>query len=524
MKLKRRLILTLAFTLVLFSGLLAQEEGNKKVVTETRELPAFHSVVVGGALNVHIQKSDVQEVRIETDENLQDNVKAKVENNTLFIKSNTLKNPTKLNAYIKVTDLRRIEASGATEVKGDALISTEELVIEASGATSVGLDLDVTNLSSSVSGAADVTLSGRADTHELDISGAGSLKAKGLVTRKTVYMASGASDASLNVTDELVGEKKGVATVKYTGNPSTTITSTGKKDEDEKYTVYSNNYYDSVKVRVGGIRVEVYEGDDSVRVIVGDRELRVDEDGNVRFRRSKVPKFNGHWAGFEMGFNGYLNTDWNQSFPKEYEYLDLRMTKSIAVNVNFFEQNVALAKNQKWGMVTGLGLEWHNYRFSKTTRLNGDSSQLIGYLDKGISIRKSKLTTLHLTVPVIMEFQTNSRHKKDSFHFGAGVVIGARLSSHTKKYYDERNKEFEITRYDPVTDNYLTEYTATSPNYSKAKDFDDFHMQPFKFDATVRIGWGFVNLYATYSINQMFKKDKGPELYPWTIGITFVNF
>jgi len=277
-------------------------------------------------------------------------------------------------------------------------------------------------------------------------------------------------------------------------------------------------------VRGGGIRVEVYEGDDSVRVIVGDRELRVDEDGNVRFSRHKFPKFNGHWAGFEMGFNGYLNTDGNQSFPKEYEYLDLRMTKSVAVNVNFFEQNIALSKNQKWGMVTGLGLEWHNYRFSKDTRLNGDSSNLIGYIDKGISIRKSKLTTLYLNVPVLFEFQTNSRHKKDSFHFGAGMVVGARLSSHTKKYYDERNKQFEITRYNPATDMYETAYTATSPDYSKAKDFDDFYLQPFKFDATVRIGWGFVNLFATYSVNQMFKQDKGPEVYPWTIGITFVNF
>ena len=175
-------------------------------------------------------------------------------------------------------------------------------------------------------------------------------------------------------------------------------------------------------------------------------------------------------------------------------------------------------------MVTGLGLEWHNYRFSKNTRLNGDSSNLIGYLDKGISIRKSKLTTLYLNVPVLFEFQTNSRHKKNSFHVGAGMVVGARLSSHTKKYYDERNKEFEITRYNLATEQYETEYTAISPDYSKAKDFDDFHLQPFKFDATVRIGWGFINLFATYSINQMFKDGKGPELYPWTIGITFVNF
>lgn len=502
----------------------AQEKGNRNVVEETRELPPFQSLEIGGALSAYIQLADVQEVRIETDENLMDNVKTEVEGGTLFIKSTGLKNPTKLNAYIKVTSLDMLKAAGATEVKSESVIRADELKIIANGAASLTLDLDVQYLESTTSGAADVTLAGSAATHKLDVSGAGSLNAKNLVTRKANYMVSGASDASLHVTDELVGEKKGVADVTYIGNPSTTITSGAKKDDGKKYTVYADNYYDSVKVRVGGIKVEVYEGDDSVRVVIGDRELRVDEDGNVRFRRNKVPKFNGHWAGFEMGLNGYLNTDGNQSFPKDYEYMDLRMTKSIAVNINFFEQNVALSKNQKWGMVTGLGLEWHNYRFSKNTRLNGDSSALIGYLDKGVSIRKSKLTTLHLNVPVLFEFQTNSRHKKDSFHFGAGMVVGARLSSHTKKYYDERNKEFEVTRYNPMTDNYETEFLATSPDYSKAKDFDDFHMQPFKFDATVRIGWGFVNLYATYSVNQMFKKDKGPELYPWTIGITFVNF
>ena len=523
---KMKCILSLMLMAVVLPGFvsMAQEPGNKNVVVETRELPAFKSLVVGGTLTVYLEQAGEQEVRIETDENLQDNVKAHVEDEVLYLKSNTIKNPTKLVAYIKMTSIERIEAEGATEVKTESVINTDQLKIAASGAASLDMAVDVEYLESSVSGASDLTLSGRAGTHQVDASGAGSLKAKSLVTRKTVYSISGASDISLNVTDELVGEKKGVADITYVGNPKTTITSSGKKDDGKKYTVYADNYYDSVKVRVGGIKVEVYEGDDSVRVVVGDRELRVDEDGNVRFRRNKVPKFNGHWAGFEMGLNGYLNSDWNQSFPKDYEYMDLRMTKSLAVNVNFFEQNVSLAKNQKWGMVTGLGLEWHNYRFSKNTRLSGDSSELIGYLDKGISIRKSKLTTLHLTVPVLFEFQTNSRHKKDSFHIGAGVVAGARLSSHTKKYYDERNKEFEITRYNPETDQYETQFTATSPDYSKAKDFDDFHLQPFKFDATVRIGWGFVNLFATYSLNRMFKLDKGPELYPWTIGITFVNF
>lgn len=511
--------------LFLFSGvcLFSQEKGNKTVTIEKRELPSFNSLDIGGALSVYIEISEEQEVIIETDENLQDNVKAEVKDGILFIKSSTIKNPTKLNAFIKMTDVEFIKASGATDVKSESLIVADELKIVASGATSVNLSVDVQYLESIVSGAADLTLSGKATTHQLEVSGAGSILAKSMVTSKSMYNVSGASDASLNVTDELIGEKKGAASISYIGNPMKSVIASGKSEKTTNYTVYSDNYYDSVKVRVGGIRVEVYEGDDSVRVVIGDRELRVDDEGNVRFGRTKRQRFNGHWAGFELGLNGYLNTDHNQSFPKEYEYLDLKMTKSIAVNINFFEQNVALSKNHKWGMVTGLGMEWHNYRWNRSTRLNQDSSFLIGYIDQGISIRKTKLTTFHLTVPVLFEFQTNNRHKKNSFHVGAGMVMGARLSSHTKKYYNELNKDFEITRYNPASDQYEVVYTATSPNYSKAKNYDDFFLQPFKFDATVRIGWGFINLYATYSVNQMFKKDKGPELYPWTIGITILN-
>ncbi|MEZ5084573.1 MAG: DUF2807 domain-containing protein [Bacteroidales bacterium] len=461
-------------------ALFGQEPGNKKVTTEARDLTNFNALNVGGALNVFFEISDGYSVKIETDENLQDNVKAEVIDAVLYVKSNTMKNPTKLNAYISMPELIYLNASGATEVKGNSLVVNDEFKLTASGASSVSLDLDVQYLETSVAGAADVTLAGIAKTHKLDLSGAGSLKAKGLVSSKAIYNVSGASDAAINVTDEVVGEKKGVASVSIIGEPTKSIISSGKKDDEVTYKAYSNNYYDSVKVKVGKIKVEVYEGDDSVRVIVGDRKLTVDDDGNVRFSRCKVPKFNGHWAGFEMGINGYVNSDFNQSFPKEYEYLDLRMTKSIAVYINFFEQNIAFSKNQKWGMVTGLGLEWHNYRFSRDTRLVTDSSYLVGLVDQDISIRKNKLVTLHLNVPVLFEFQTNSRHKKNSFHVATGMVFGARLSSHTKKYYNELNKDFYVEKYNPATDQYEYAGDITSPGYSKAKEFDDFFLQPFK--------------------------------------------
>jgi len=525
MKLRRLFTLSLIFTVLsgLFSTLYSQEKGNKNVVTENRQLPSFTGIDIGGSIEVYILQTDEQSVRIETDENLQDNVITTVSGDILTIKSKGIKNPTKLNAYVHLPELIFLEAGGATDVKGEGLFETDELNVIAHGAASVTLDMDVNYLETIVSGAADLKLSGKAVTHKTKVSGAGNVKAKNLITEKCTYNVSGAGDASLNVTGEIKGETSGAGSVHYVGDPKTSIISKSDNKKSDKYSIYSENYYDSLKVKVGGIEVKVYEGDDSVRIVVGNKVLSVDNDGNVKFGRCGKRKFNGHWAGFDMGINGYVNPDFKMSFPKETEYMDLRMTKSVAVYINFFEQNIALSKNQKFGMVTGLGINWHNYRFSKNTRLNADSSELIGYIDKGISIRKTKLTNLYLNIPLLFEFQTNSWHKKNSFHFALGMVMGVRLSSHTKKYYDERNKEFEVAKYDPATDKYETVFKAVSPDNSKVKDFDDFYMNPFKWDATVRIGWGFINLFATYSVNTMFKKDKGPELYPWTVGITFVN-
>ena len=522
-------LLTLSIILGIITGsflsVSAQEKGNKNVIIEERELSSFNGIDAGGAISVILTKGTEQSVKIETDENYQKRVTTSVTDGVLKIETKRITNPSKLNAYVTIPELKYLHAHGATDVTCEDLFEADEMEIVANGATSAELNIDVEYLESSVSGAADLILTGRAKVHHLEVSGAGGLKARNLVTEKAVYAVSGAGDAFLNVTGEMEGTTKGAADVRFIGDPQVSIVRETDDGKSKKYDHYTKVYNDSTKVKVGPIKVEVYEGDDSVKVIIGNRVLHVDEDGNVKLKRCRVNKFNGHWAGFEMGINGYVNPDFNMSFPKESEYMDLKMTNSWAVHINFFEQNIALAKNQKWGLVTGLGTNWNNYRFSKDTRLNAQrSSELIGYIDQGISIRKTKLTTWYFNIPLLFEFQTNRWHKKNSFHVGVGMIMAVRLKSFTKKYYDERNKEFEITRYNTETDQYEVEYTATSPDYSKAWNKDDFYLRPIKWDATVRIGWGFINLFATYSVNSMFKENKGPELYPWTAGITFVNF
>jgi hypothetical protein len=115
--------------LLLVAGLNAQETGNKNVVTQEREVPAFNGVDAGGALDVYIQVGETHSVKIETDENLQEKVTAEVNNDILKIKSKGIKNPTKLNAYITLPELTWLKAGGATTIKGESLFETDEMGI-----------------------------------------------------------------------------------------------------------------------------------------------------------------------------------------------------------------------------------------------------------------------------------------------------------------------------------------------------------------------------------------------------------
>lgn len=513
-KIIRSIVIALALILAANTAI---SQKDKEVIRQLRELPSFNSIIVGGAFEVYLTQGEPQRVEVETNADFIGNIITRVDENILSITSKGLKNVSELNIYITVPEIESIEISGAAELHGENTLKSGHLAIMSSGASEATLTLDARELETSLSGASEVKLAGKAGTHTGEVSGAATLYARDLETQTTAMNVSGAGSAYVWATDVLTGDVSGAGDLDYSGNPENRLTKVNQS------TVYISDD-DSVRVRVAGIDIEVKEGPDTVRIRAGNRVLIVDEDGEVKYQRSKHHRFNGHWAGFDIGLNGYVNGDYSMNFPQEYEYLDLRMEKSIAVGINFFEQNVRLSRNQKWGMLTGLGLGFNDYRFLRPTHLTMDSSSLEGYLYDGISIRKSKLSVMYLTLPLIFEFQTNPWCKKNSFHIGAGMVMGTRLASHTKVYFDEFNKSFTLNQFDTETGDYEPVYIGTSPNNPKVKHYGDWFLNPFKFDATVRIGWGVVNLFGTFSVNSLFRDGRGPELYPWSAGITLVNF
>lgn len=512
--------LLIAITFLFSSVAMSQDNDKKKVIKKTFEVDNFTGIDIGGAFDVYFTSGSPSAVEIETNRKFMEKIKASVKDNVLVVNSKGIKNPDKLNVYITAPYLNYIEISGAADFHGKSIIKTEELEINASGASDMILEVEVQHLITDASGASSIEITGTANTHILDLSGASDVDAHKLQTKSSSASTSGASHARVNASEELEINSSGASSISTTGSTAKTITTSDIKSIGY---VYNDDYGDTTEVKVGGLKIKVID-DDSTRIYVGGHAIVVDDDGNVRYRKWKKRKFNGHWGGVELGINGYLTPDNNMKFDKEYEYLDLRMEKSLNVNINLWEQNFALSKNKKFGVLSGIGFSIHNYRFNSNTTLIPDSSEIIGYRDNGIDVRKSKLVVNYISIPLIFEWQSNRHYKVNSWHISAGAIFGIRWKSHTKKYFDELNTDYTWTQYDPATDSYKDVYNVTSPGKNKVKNRDDFHLNPFKLAGTVRIGWGFVNLYANYSFTTLFRDGKGPELYPFEVGLSLVGW
>lgn len=520
--------MSIVFALIIAFPAISQVRGNKIVTKKSHTLESFDALDIGGARTIMLLQGDEYTVVVETDENLQELVTLEVRNGTLhFGFSKKVIKFDELTYYVTAPVYRKIIASGASDIHSVEPLKGEDLKLVVSGASDVKLDVNYNSIVSKLSGASDLTLNGTTVSSVVECSGASDFHGKKLVSTSSVVKASGASSSFVNATSSLNYNVSGASDVKYVGTPETIVVTTNKAkkvyvntDESEVYSNY--NDADTTEVNMGVMKVVVIDGD-TTEVKVGRHTLTVSDDGDVQWRKCKKHRFDGHWGGVEIGINGYLTSDFNTDFAPKDDYLSLRWEKSINVNINVYEQNIALNKAKTIGLVTGLGMHWNNYRFSNQTFLSPDSNNIAGFYMDGVSVRKSKLTAMYITVPLIFEVQTKNDRYYNRFHFAVGGQVSARVSTHTKVYFNEANKAYDLI--DPASGNIVaTGLTPNSNSRNIVKNFNSFELAPFKFDAMVRFGYGIVNIYATYSLNTMFTKNRGPELYPFTAGITLVGW
>jgi len=490
----------------------AQSKGSGNLVKQDRTVSAFTEIEAGSAFSLLLTQGEPTQVTVETDDNFLDKIETSVDNNRLTISTEGVKNPTAMRIYITTPNITLIELDGAARLDSKGEIQCTTLKIEASGAAKINMDLNTEILVSDVSGAAKILLKGKSVSHQIDASGAASVDAMQMTSQTIKADISGAAKARVYAISRLEADISGAGAIAYYDNDETKkLTDQGTYSinfdnseipdaEELEEIVTATEEGDSTLINIGDIQVQVVEGNPT-KVKIGNNELEVDDDGNVDFKRNRKNRFDGHWGGFDIGINGYLNSDMGFGMPEGYDFLDLRYEKSTNVAINLIEQNFNLIRNH-FGLTTGLGIEWQNYRFDNNAYLSVDNEGIFGgYYEGDKNYTKSKLVVTYLNLPLLFEYQTNRFSKKNSFHIGAGLLTGLRIGAHTKMNYVDGKKQKE-----------------------KYKDDDGFDINPFKFALMTRIGWGIVNLYGNYNLNTLFEDNRGPELYPFAVGITLVGW
>jgi hypothetical protein len=272
---------------------------------------------------------------------------------------------------------------------------------------------------------------------------------------------------------------------------------------------------EKTKVVIGDNLISVEDGKGALKLRVGNRGLNILDslEGSKKFRfekysdnatayvqddkqdkrRRNSSRFRGQWAGVEFGFNNYLTADNSFVMPSSIDYMTLHSSKSNCFNLNFAQQSIGITRH--FGLVTGLGINWNNYRFDNNNNIEKGPLGVIQELPITDKLEKSKLTTVYLTLPVMAEIQI----PVDNHHINieAGLIGAVKIGSHTKMVYEGGDK---------------------------VKSNDDFSLSMLRYGPTARIGFENLQVFATYYMTPLFKTGKSPggyELHPFEIGLAF---
>lgn len=321
-----------------------------------------------------------------------------------------------------------------------------------------------------------------------------------------------ASGSEFATADSLVQEIEEVETIQ--AEADTSDFEDMPTEDQEKQVVQKG---DTTFISFGGKEIQIVEQNGETDVKIKDKksgeedfsfDFPEDDDGDdddddwdfedLEFDNGKK-KFKGHWTGFEFGLNNYMDADYSLTRSDASEFMDINTGKSWNFNWNILQYSLGFGTD-RIGLVTGLGLEWNNYHFKDTTSIieRNDNIEPFAF-SSGIQmedIKKNRLQTTYLTVPLILEGQFLGNKRSKRAYMGVGLITGIKIGSNTKMVFTQNNIP------------------------QKIKNKQDFYLSPFRFGLTARLGYKALKLYANYYLTPMFLDGYGPEqLNPVAAGL-----
>ncbi len=253
-------------------------------------------------------------------------------------------------------------------------------------------------------------------------------------------------------------------------------------------TAFAQTEPDTMNISIGTKRILIIDPNpgqaDTITIDTKEKKKEYKSDVSLAF-------------GLDAGVNMLRNADGGMTMDSSAKWLELNHSRSLSWRIQVLSANFPIYKNHI-KIKTGLGFAWNGYGLkNNVTMQTRDSSAVYAVvMDSTINYNKNKFRASYLTVPLLLELNSDKDEKE--FHLTVGVIGGWNMGSLIRQKWQAGDRDSDF------------------------KHKGDYNVNPFTLDATARLGYKNFTLFATYGLTPLFEKNKGPEVYPMTVGLQII--
>ncbi|MDR2858915.1 MAG: hypothetical protein LBV64_00775 [Mediterranea sp.] len=288
------------------------------------------------------------------------------------------------------------------------------------------------------------------------------------------------------------------------------IISIAQESNSQDTTIYVGNRKLVVKEKEGKIKVKLYEQSTNGDMVENDQIFEgVYMNGQTTERRLSLTipftkkkespsssrsqhKHNPHIAGIYMGYSKFGNKTLYSCANEP----DLVLSKSWEWGIVPFEAKFILTRDNSLSLNSGLGIGYTSFRLDGNyafRKLNNVT--VILPPNEETSYSQSRLRYCYFRLPAVLEWQKYSKHNNRPIFVSLGGEAEIRWNMKSKVKYEGDKREKTLGR--------------------------NLNVNPIGVNLLAQIGCGSLGFYTRYSVIDIFEKDKGPTLYPFSVGMAW---
>ena len=217
----------------------------------------------------------------------------------------------------------------------------------------------------------------------------------------------------------------------------------------------------------------------SITIRIGENESG---DSTKDKSKSSASKFTFQFiaARIDLGLSTYTDKG-SYTLSPANSYLEQQTWKSSNFGFEFFQMGYRF--NSYFKIYMGAGLDWNHMRLKQNITFQKEKPAL-SYVTETVDFKKNRFSSQYLRIPLSFQLRTNDDKKGDKLNFVFGPEIGFLLNGKVKQVSDDNGKD---------------------------KFKDDYNLNPFRYGAFARLGYGGTGVYVKYYANDVFADGQGPK-------------